>query len=134
MINGPGLAARWARPAFWCYAIVLFVGTHLPGADLGDGPIPHPDKVVHVVVFGVWALLFAMTGYAGARDRAMTWAVVWGVGSVYAAVDEGLQAIPAIRRHFSLADLGANLAGVLVVSAWGGVAARPRRAGRRGCG
>ena len=111
--------ARWA--VFWAYAAALFLATHWPRLVV-DSPVRGTDKVIHAAVFCIWTLLLGRATEAGSRGwRLITLAVV---ACVYAAIDEGLQAIPALGRTCSAADLGANLAGVALAIVAVGVLSR----------
>lgn len=97
---------------FALYAAALFTATHWPRLAI-DAPVQGTDKIVHMTAFGLWTLLFAWATRALRSPRPLA----LGVGipaTVYACVDEGLQAIPALGRTTSMADLLANLAGVLI--------------------
>jgi len=111
--------ARWA--AFWVYAGLLFVGTHWPRLVV-DSPVRGTDKFIHAAVFLLWTVLLAWASDAcrgGWRLR-----TVGAVGCVYALVDEGLQAIPALGRTCSAADLLANLVGIGVAIVMLGIRSR----------
>jgi hypothetical protein len=105
------LAARpWVRAVFWVYAAFIFVGTHWPKLVVpGTG---RPDLIAHVTVFGLWTALCIACRFFG---PALSWRNI-GLGAlvsaVYSGVDEGLQAIPFIRRVAAWDDWGANLIGV----------------------
>jgi len=106
--------ARWARrTVFILYAIALFLGTHWPQLDLGEPPVDHFDKFLHFGAFAGWSLLLAACGFFGAplSKRNLAWCLP--IALVYAGLDELLQAIPALNRHASWWDYGANTAGVL---------------------
>jgi hypothetical protein len=85
-------------------------------AETGD--VPHLDKLVHALVFGgvLWA-----GRRAGLPDRVLVPAL-----AVHAVVSEALQAWLLPGRSGDPADVGADLAGVLLVIVAGG------RPGRRG--
>lgn len=101
---------------FGVYAGVLFVGTHWPALRI-EGPIRRPDLVVHFGAFGTWAFLMMMCGVWGrvASWRNVGWSVVAAL--LYAGLDEGLQAIPVIRRTCAWDDYAANAGGVLIAAA-----------------
>ncbi len=108
-------ARRWARAVFWVYAAFIFVGTHWPKLEIpGTG---RPDLFAHVAVFGLWAALFIACRFFG---PALSWRNI-GLGALvsaaYSGIDEGLQAIPFIRRVPAWDDWGANLLGVGVAAA-----------------
>lgn len=103
--------ARWIL--FGAFASALFVATHWPRLAI-DSPVRHIDKIIHGAAFCAWTLLL---GWATGAGRA-GWRLgtLWIVSAVYAAIDEGLQMIPALGRTCSISDLGANLAGVTVAT------------------
>lgn len=105
-----------ARVAFVVYAVVLFYATHRPNLVI-DGPIERTDLVVHVGAFGLWTLLLAATGWAGAWRTGLGRLRVLAIASVYAAADEASQAIPVFRRVFGFDDMAANVLGVVLAVA-----------------
>ena len=114
------------RLAFWLYAAALFTLTHFPKLAPPPVDIPRPDLLIHFACFGLWYILFYLTGYA--RDRCPPRAGLlraWLIAAVYAAFDEALQLVPFIQRHAAWDDYAANLGGVtlglltvLVLSRW----------------
>jgi VanZ family protein len=123
------MSSRW-RWVFAIYAPALFVATHWPKLQV-DGPIPRTDLLAHVTVFGGWGLLATMSGFFGEPLSRRNIIRTWMVGLVYAAIDEGLQAIPAIRRVASLDDYAANAMGITLAAVLLAVVAGVRR-GRNG--
>lgn len=125
LVQRPGL---W-RMAFWIYAPILFTLTHTPGITL---PTRYrPDLLVHFGAFGMWAGLLAMAAYFGPTLSWRNIRIVWPIAACYAAIDEGLQAIPFIHRHAAVDDWLANVGGITIV----GISlltfgSRSRRAGR----
>lgn len=108
----------WRRAAafvFGLYAGVLFVGTHWPGVRV-EGPVPRPDLVVHFGAFGLWTTLMMMCRVWGpvASRRNVGRSVVAGL--LYAGLDEGLQAIPALHRVCGWDDYAANAGGVILAA------------------
>jgi VanZ family protein len=100
---------RWA---FVIYAPLLFLGTHWPQLVI---PLPgRPDLVVHLTIFGGWTILLFLSGLAGDPRSWRTVAVVQLVAVLYAAIDEGLQAIPFIRRTFAWDDMMFDTFGVVL--------------------
>src|SRR4051812_5923209 len=101
--RGPDMLLRRPRLwklAFWLYAAALFTATHWPKLVL---PAPEGgDKVVHVLVFGAWMAIASVQGWFGAplSDRNLLRTLL--VSAAYAAVDEGLQAIPFVHRTAAL--------------------------------
>lgn len=118
MIQPPGLR----RAAFALYAIALFVATHWPRLVI-DSPVIGTDKIIHATAFLIWTLLLAGASGPGKRIPIGRLALIC---TVYACIDEGLQAIPALGRTCSWADLGADLLGVAI-----GLGAIAIRRGRR---
>lgn len=94
---------------FGVYALALFIATHWPRLAI-DSPIRGTDKIIHVGVFFVWTLLLA----AAVRHRRPRLRTLGLIACGYAALDEGLQAIPALGRTCSWWDLLANVVGVVV--------------------
>jgi hypothetical protein len=110
---GAGRRRLW-RLAFWMYAAALFTATHWPKLEL---PAPEGgDKVVHVIVFGAWMVIASAQGWFGRplSDRNLLRTLL--VAAAYAAADEGLQAIPFIRRTAALDDYAANAVGVMLAA------------------
>ena len=103
---------RLWRCAFWIYVPILFAATHTPGVKI-DTRV-RIDLVVHFGAFGTWAGLLALAAYFG---PALAWRnirKVWPIAVVYAAVDEGLQAIPFVHRHAAVDDWAANVGGITI--------------------
>ncbi|GJQ29167.1 MAG: hypothetical protein HBSAPP03_10510 [Phycisphaerae bacterium] len=102
--------AGW-RWAFAIYALILFTATHWPRLRI-EGPMPRPDLWLHVGAFGAWAALCGACAWWGAWSAWRNLAVTWLVGVLYAALDEGLQLIPALGRFAAWDDYAANVVGV----------------------
>lgn len=114
-MTGVQARRRWVLSAFGVYALALFTATHIPRLTI---PLPgRPDLFVHAAVFGAWtALLIACAFFGPALSRRnVLWCVVIATG--YSALDEGLQAIPALHRTAAWDDWGANMIGVVGVGA-----------------
>ncbi len=105
-------APRGARRVFWTYALLLFIGTHLPKLDIRVPGVERPDLIMHVLVFGAWFGLFWITGYAGSIWHRRSAVVSGFVACGYAAMDERLQALPFINRTCAWDDLEANWLGI----------------------
>lgn len=116
---------------FGLYAGLLFVGTHWPALRI-EGPIRRPDLIVHFGAFGTWAFLMMLCAVWGPTSswRNVGWSVAAAL--LYAAFDEGLQAIPALRRTCAWDDYAANAGGVLLAASIMLVGSRALRALRRG--
>lgn len=104
------LSTRLRRLAFWAYTAALFTATHWPKVEL-PGP-PHTDKALHIVVFGLWTLLFALTGYVRPIRRPGPLLAITLIAAAWSGLDELLQEIPFINRHATIHDYYANLVGV----------------------
>src|SRR4051812_40045606 len=103
--GGPDAVLRRRRLwklAFWLYAAALFTGTHWPKLEL-PGP-EGSDKVIHVLALGAWMVIASAQGWFGAplSDRNLLRTLL--ASAAYAAVDEGLQAIPFVHRTAALDD------------------------------
>lgn len=103
---------RW-RIVFVLYAILLFTGTHWPKLRI-EGPIPRPDLIIHFVAFGLWAFFFGFCAFFAPRYTFKNYVITFFAGVVYAAIDEGLQAIPALGRTCAWDDYAANVGGIFL--------------------
>ena len=104
------LGSRVRRWAFAAFAVAVFVATHWPNLQLpGTG---RPDLLVHVVVFAAWTAMLILAGFFGPPFSLRNIGMAALIAPVYAAIDEGLQAIPFIRRHAAFDDWGANVSGI----------------------
>lgn len=118
--------------AFFAFALLLFVGTHWPQLRI-EGPISRPDLVVHLVAFGIWGLLFCLSGLVGEPGSLATAARGLGIGALYAAFDEASQAIPVLGRFAGLDDYTFNILGLLIGCSLSLlVRAKPEREPQRG--
>ncbi len=107
--------SRW-RIVFALYALVLFTGTHWPKLKI-EGPIPRPDLYIHFAAFGLWAFLFGLCAFFASkapRFSTLNYIITFFAGLLYAAFDEGLQAIPALGRTCGWDDYAANAGGILL--------------------
>jgi VanZ family protein len=105
----------WIRIALPVYWIALVAATHYPRVPM-PGEIPQSDKAIHLVAFGLLALLFWR--FLASRARPPTAASVWIAALVlgaYATLDEYTQQF--VGRHTDLADWAADLAGIACVLA-----------------
>ncbi len=105
------LPTRSWRIAFWCFAALVFTMTHWPKLRV-PGP-EGTDLVAHMTAFGTWTMLLGLAALLGERFAARSILLGLAVGAAYAAVDEGLQAIPAIGRTCAWSDYGADVLGVI---------------------
>lgn len=101
------------RRIFWCYAALIFILTHWPKLTVPI-PIKRPDLLAHLVVFSTWAVLAGLCAFFGARFSTRNLVVTFIVAIIYAAIDEGLQAIPLLNRTAALDDYMANALGVCI--------------------
>jgi len=110
-----GLVGRLARPpAVWVifgwYAGFLFMLTHWPRLTI---PLPgRPDLLVHASIFAVWTCLLIACGLFGPALSIRNIGRSFPVALAYSAIDEGLQAIPFIRRNAAWDDWACNATGV----------------------
>lgn len=104
---------RWLRrAAFFLYVPVLFVGTHWPALQVpGEG---RPDLWVHLAAFGLWTTLFIACGFFGPVLSTRNIASALLIAPLYAAFDEGTQAIPALRRTAAWDDYAFNCTGIVL--------------------
>lgn len=112
-MNVPTWLPRWT---FAVYALALFIATHWPALVI-EGPVPRSDLYIHVFAFALWTTLLLACRFWG---RFGSWANVARcvpLALAYAAVDEGLQAIPALHRTAAWDDFAANASGVLLAGA-----------------
>lgn len=109
----PSVRAR--RALFWCYAAALFIGTHWPALRVSVPGVERPDLVVHLAIFGLWMFLFWGAAYIRPVWSARSIAVCVLIACAYAAADELLQAIPALKRTAAWDDFAANTLGIAIV-------------------
>ena len=116
--RGPTTGGTPARVAF-ALAVVGSLGVlFAPASGVPSAP-PGVDTVVHLLVFGALALSGRWTGIGRT-------ALAVGL-LVYAGASEVVQALPALGRSASAADVVADAAGALVgLLAWERIARRPR--------
>lgn len=125
--SGGVTSVRLRRAAFWAFALALFVATHFPRLEIEVAGVERPDLFIHFAVFAVWYLLLVASTLLGPPHSTGTLLVAWVVAAVYACIDEGLQAIPALGRHAAWDDLIANLGGITIGAAVAWVFAVVRR-------
>ncbi len=136
-MSTPGASDAWFLPtrtwrtAFWSFAVLLFTLTHWPKLRV-PGP-EGTDIVAHMTFFGTWTVLFGLAAWIPERFSGRSLALGFLAGVVYAAFDEGLQAIPALGRTCAWDDYGANVLGVtagtltlLILGRVGAATRRPR--------
>ncbi|MEO1583881.1 MAG: VanZ family protein [Planctomycetota bacterium] len=109
----PKLVRTAARIAFTLYALVLVTATHWPQLRI-EGPVPRPDLYIHLAAFGLWTSLLIATELLGPWRSRTAVAKCVALALIYAAIDEGTQAIPALGRTVALDDYLANALGVIL--------------------
>ncbi|MGE0478851.1 MAG: VanZ family protein [Phycisphaerae bacterium] len=106
---------RWAVRALVAYACVLFGATHYPRLHL-PAPVPHTDKWLHWLAYGLLAWLAWRAAYA--RWRVLSPRFVWKAALVllaYAGFDEWTQQFA--NRSPDMGDWLADATGIVVVLA-----------------
>lgn len=105
--------------------------THWPSLSLGPPSDPGPDKIVHMIAFGLLAAGAWFSGWF----RSLV--LLWVMGAVWAALDEWSQGLEIFDRRRDLEDWFADVLGVTIAVAWikamrpiGGWETRRRRAAR----
>lgn len=106
---------RAAVFVFGFYAGVVFVGTHWPKLVLPI-PIHRPDLLVHMTLFGGWTVMCIAAAPFGRSLSVRNILACHLVSLIYSGIDEGLQAIPFIKRTAALDDFGANTCGVIAAT------------------
>ncbi len=106
-----GLPQRTLRAIFCVYACVVFALTHWPALTLSL-PIRRPDLWAHLTVFSIWTVLASLCGFFGPALSGHNVLRTFALAVVYAAIDEGLQAIPWLRRTCAWDDYLANVLGI----------------------
>jgi putative peptidoglycan lipid II flippase len=79
-----------------------------------EGPVPRPDLWIHLLGFGLIALVAWWSRVFGPTDRWPTIARVLIFGVAFGALTEALQLIPALGRTGALDDWAADCAGVIL--------------------
>ncbi len=105
---------RWLWLACWAS---MAVATHIPITHTGTRPIANADKFLHAGMYFILTLLggryLAATRHPVRRRTLIVWALAY---ALYGVVDECLQ--PYVQRTASLADWGADVAGIILATAW----------------
>jgi VanZ family protein len=115
-----GATKAW-RVVFAVYAAALFVGTHWPNLKVDVPGVARPDLAAHLTIFAGWFGLFWLSGLVGEALRWRSLAIAAVVAVMYAGVDEGLQAVPWVRRNAAMDDYLANCAGIMLGAAAAGL-------------
>jgi VanZ family protein len=103
------------RIAFFVWGTFLTIATHLPQGEISDQPlVESPDKLLHMICFGMLAFLFMCCGWIKNK-----W-VVWITVALWAVIDEATQHAMPIGREFSLHDLVAGEIGIVCAIVWMG--------------
>jgi hypothetical protein len=111
-----------ARRVFAAFTLLLLTLTLWPALEVPI-PIHRSDLIAHLTFFGTFGALAMCGGFFGPprSDGNILRTLLWA--AVFAGVDEGLQAIPALHRTCALDDYGANLIGLglaaAMMLAWG---------------
>ena len=93
--------------AYWC---ALFVGTHIPNPERFLPP-DVSDKTLHVLAYFGLTFLLLVRDALGRPFTVRRGLLLLAAVSVYAAVDELLQAIPALNRTADVGDWAADVCG-----------------------
>jgi VanZ family protein len=108
--------ARWTLACYW---FLMFAATHWPDVARYK---PHPDwpfvgfgAVVHVTLYGVWAVLWwRVLGYrSGGPPRLNDLENVWFLGLGYAMFDEVTQLL--VGRTGKATDVLSDMTGITLV-------------------
>lgn len=106
---------------FLVYAAAIFIMTHWPAWDVRVSYVRRPDLLAHFGVFGLWFGLFWAAGIAGAPLSYASVVRAALISCIYAAIDEGLQGIPWVRRNCAWDDFFANCGGIALAAMAAGV-------------
>jgi VanZ family protein len=115
----PGLLAalRKYRLATSLATAAVLIAILIPGDELPKVEAPGLDKVVHVLLFGCWALALR---FDWNRLRAAPFLLL-AAGAIFALATEFIQLFVPLRS-FDLLDMAADVAGVALAAAFGGPA------------
>lgn len=113
--------ARFAiRCALWPYAAIVAVFTLWPALQV-PMPVPRSDLIIHLACFGLLGLLVIAAGFFGPIFSRRNLLLACLAATAFAAVDEGLQAIPFLNRTCAWDDMAANTMGILLASLFMGL-------------
>ena len=104
--------APWARIVWGVYAVAIATLTHWPMLQLPATGLSRSDLMLHIGVFAAWTVLFIRCGWFGPVTSTRNIALGGLCALAYAALDEGTQAIPGVRRFVGWDDFAANMLGV----------------------
>jgi VanZ family protein len=102
---------RLAKIALASYWLFLFVATHLPSRQL-PRQVPSNDKLAHFTAYLILSFLLAVVATWKLPAQIRTYAGIFAVTAVYAAIDELLQ-IPVPGRTGDVWDFTADMLGSL---------------------
>ncbi len=100
------------RLLFVVYWLALTVGTHWPALGLGTESQPAPDKLIHMLAFGVLTLLLSRARWMGSPWLAGLAVLLW------TGLDELTQGMGVLRRISSYQDMLAGMLGVCMATVW----------------
>jgi len=105
---------RNALPLALALALAILAGMSLPTPGVPTGPIVGPDKIFHLLVFGLLATAALRTsdGAVAGRERALLAAAAVAIFSVATELLQSL--LP--WRYFEPADMVANFSGVAIAT------------------
>jgi VanZ family protein len=115
---------RWLL--FGGYLILLVALSLAPSSKIGTGGIriPHLDKLVHAVMYGVMAAVFLWCRRTSRFAGRPGWGVIL-IAVLFGGLMELLQYwFVVVHRSFSLGDIVANGVGASIVVAWSAFAHR----------
>lgn len=120
---GPWLSGnrKRLRAGFWLYAAALFTATHWPALEIHVPSMDRPDLLIHFAFFGAWFCWFWASGWVGEPLEARSILLAAIASVAYAGFDEGLQAIPFVRRHCAWDDFFANCGGIALATLLAGI-------------
>ena len=115
-MSGPRVSADFMRnqlPAIG-WAVVIFVGSSIPGKDIPDLGFKPQDKIAHIIEFGILGFLllraYRSTSYVIFHKYAVIWAGIFGIA--WGILDEAHQLLVP-GRCASTYDVTADAIGVL---------------------
>ncbi len=104
---------RWVRiSGFVVYAVAVAVATHWPKLQIDSPYVERPDLIIHIVVFGAWAMALLISGLVKANSPRRGAVIVWFIAAAYAGIDELTQELPGIYRTAGWDDWAANVTGI----------------------